>query len=237
MLYTMFPQAVFHEKQPHPDSVVFISMSNIFQYSRGYWKKIELIPRTSWQSVVREAERIARRELKSKRPLKQVMESGRIIHALEEAMQEYLEEKKEASRQKITINMDLLSSIRSDAAETRDSLLVADEDYDLSDVIPEAEEIPEELPDIPSPVQEEADEEERPAESGFFTAEEAAFLRSLLDGQHPAVSGSVQVLCDRINEKMIDEIGDTVIEYNGDVPELIEDYLEDLAGLLGGGVR
>ena len=43
------------------------------------------------------------------------------------------------------------------------------------------------------------------------------------------------VLCDGINEKMLDEIGDTVIEYDGDQPELIEDYAEDLRNLLQGG--
>ena len=36
------------------------------------------------------------------------------------------------------------------------------------------------------------------------------------------------MLVDRINERMMDEIGDTVIEFDGDRPVIIEDYEDDL---------
>ena len=36
------------------------------------------------------------------------------------------------------------------------------------------------------------------------------------------------MLIDSINEKMMDTTGDTVIEFNGDEPELIVDYIEDI---------
>ncbi|KAB8297533.1 TerB N-terminal domain-containing protein [Bifidobacterium apri] len=39
---------------------------------------------------------------------------------------------------------------------------------------------------------------------------------------------SVSMLVDRINERMMDEIGDTVIEFDGDRPVIIEDYEDDL---------
>ena len=40
------------------------------------------------------------------------------------------------------------------------------------------------------------------------------------------------MLADGINEKMMDLIGDTVIEFSGDSPEIIEDYTEDLREMI-----
>ncbi|WP_027206626.1 TerB N-terminal domain-containing protein [Butyrivibrio fibrisolvens] len=38
---------------------------------------------------------------------------------------------------------------------------------------------------------------------------------------------------DAINEALYDEIGDTVIEFDGDTPELVEDYIYDIKQILG----
>jgi hypothetical protein len=42
----------------------------------------------------------------------------------------------------------------------------------------------------------------------------------------------LSVLVDHINETLFDDFGDTVILFDGDTPELIEDYAEDVAALL-----
>ena len=42
----------------------------------------------------------------------------------------------------------------------------------------------------------------------------------------------ISMLCDDINEKMMDIIGDTIIEFDGDEPELIEDYIPELQELI-----
>ena len=39
------------------------------------------------------------------------------------------------------------------------------------------------------------------------------------------------VAIDEINERLFDEFGDTVIIFNGDTPEIIQDYKEDLKGM------
>ena len=43
----------------------------------------------------------------------------------------------------------------------------------------------------------------------------------------------LSVIVDCVNEKLFDLFGDTVIDFNGDVPELIEDYIEELKGIIG----
>ena len=42
------------------------------------------------------------------------------------------------------------------------------------------------------------------------------------------------VVADTINEAMYDEIGDSVVECDGDDLTLVEDYREDLEFILGG---
>ena len=44
------------------------------------------------------------------------------------------------------------------------------------------------------------------------------------------------MLADSINEKLMDMIGDVVIEFDGENPVLVEDYEEELEGLFSGGL-
>lgn len=43
------------------------------------------------------------------------------------------------------------------------------------------------------------------------------------------------VVADRINEKLFDQFGDTVIVFDGDIPEVLEDYAPEVAAMLGCG--
>lgn len=73
-----------------------------------------------------------------------------------------------------------------------------------------------------------------------LTAAEQILLRHLLDGtpyqsflreKHLMLS----VVVDGINEKLYDRFGDTVIVFNGDTPEVLEDYVQEAEILAGGG--
>lgn len=66
-----------------------------------------------------------------------------------------------------------------------------------------------------------------------------AYLRALIEGDRGAAdaaldqaSTSEDILVDTVNEALFDLIGDTVIEYGPNGPELIEDYREDVEGFL-----
>ena len=78
-----------------------------------------------------------------------------------------------------------------------------------------------------------------PSQPSFFTGQEEAFLRLLLEGgdwrtylseRHIVASAFV----DGINDKVYDELGDSVISMEGKDAVLIEDYREDLLVLLNG---
>lgn len=68
---------------------------------------------------------------------------------------------------------------------------------------------------------------------------EVGYLRALLEKDQAGAAkiakekhGSEDMLVDAINEALFDLVGDTVIEYGPDGPELIEDYREDVEGFL-----
>lgn len=68
---------------------------------------------------------------------------------------------------------------------------------------------------------------------------EVGYLRTLLEKDRARAAeiakekhGSEDMLVDAINEALFDLVGDTVIEYGPNGPELIEDYREDVEGFL-----
>ena len=68
-----------------------------------------------------------------------------------------------------------------------------------------------------------------------------AILQTLLRGETAA--GQIRsahlmpaLVADTINEAFYDQIGDNILEYDGDELGLIEDYREDITAILGGKV-
>lgn len=74
---------------------------------------------------------------------------------------------------------------------------------------------------------------------GPLSATQLAYLRALVASDAAAraealasASASEDMMVDAVNEALFDTIGDTVIEYAADGPALIEDYREDVEGIL-----
>lgn len=69
-----------------------------------------------------------------------------------------------------------------------------------------------------------------------LTPDELALVRALLDGvpvpKPVPGSPSIDMLVDSANEKLLDLLGDTPLEFDGDAPRVVEDYEDDLRGLL-----
>ncbi|MGI6205336.1 MAG: TerB N-terminal domain-containing protein [Anaerovoracaceae bacterium] len=273
--------------------------------------------------ILRETDRQLRERFDPRHPLKEGSYPEEIGIAVSEILERYFAELEEASRPHIEIDMSVLDSIRKDAAITRDSLIVGDEngysaehkddEYGLQSGF-QREAGRDGHTDEVHPGEEGIDEQESVSSSGYSSpppdesrngqlagsfdaeksepeknseteAEQLSFsiesgescttekngeakdsrekenaespenvaqepddeeetpehflLRSLLDGtpyddyfleKHLSVS----ITADRANEIMIDVIGDTVIEFNGEHPEIVDDYREDVREWLGG---
>lgn len=71
-----------------------------------------------------------------------------------------------------------------------------------------------------------------------LTSDQLALIGSLLDGSFDqkmwqAKGMMVELEVDAINETLFDVVGDTVVEFVGDQPELVEDYISDVKEALG----
>ncbi|MDY6325006.1 MAG: tellurite resistance TerB C-terminal domain-containing protein [Catonella sp.] len=131
-----------------------------------------------------------------------------------------LKNQSKEEKEKINIDFDSLQNIRSDAAVTMEKLLT-EEQLDGDKPMPEMS------------LQEEESKQDAIDADMFFTGHEIYFLKALLNGKEykKYLSSNhikLSMLIDSINEKMMDTTGDTVIEFNGDEPELIVDYIEDI---------
>ena len=82
-----------------------------------------------------------------------------------------------------------------------------------------------------------------PADAGLgqpetpLDAAEYRFMQCLLyGGDHNAAAKKAgtmsSLLADKINEKLFDLFDDTVIDFSGGEPELIEDYIDELKGMI-----
>lgn len=168
-------------------------------------------------------------------------------------------EEMEAAKPKIAIDFSGLEQIRRDAAFTRDSLLTEEEE-DWAERRPEeqggpAEKLKEPAGEQGGPAgepEELAGELDGPAgELGGSAAEpklpgldglHTRILLDLLEGKSPEAEMKAahlmpSVAADRINEALFDEIGDNVLECDGDAITVVEDYREDILQMLGGDDR
>ena len=73
-----------------------------------------------------------------------------------------------------------------------------------------------------------------------FSPAEALYLRLLLEGAPAderraalqAAGISEAMMIDAVNEKALDELGDVILEEGADGPEILEDYIEDVRGIM-----
>ena len=142
----------------------------------------------------------------------------------------------EAAKPKITIDPAQLEKIRMDALLTRDSLLTEEELAEVSDEENTlfSKEEPQPEPEKISPNVSAADSV-LPGLDGSYLH----LLHVLLQGGSPepilqAHKWMPSVVADAINEAFFEEIGDSVLACDGETIHVVEEYREDILGLLGG---
>lgn len=156
-----------------------------------------------------------------------------------------LKEKKAAEQRVVTIDFSALDRIRAASDATREKILT-DEERDAAPAAPPTAEAQISPPGetqgraIANAPEAAAAPLPAPQESCGLedcTEDEKEFLRLLLAGADPAAFCRARglmasVLADEINEKLFDRFGDTVIEFAGDSPAIVEDYAGELSDML-----
>lgn len=178
-----------------------------------------------------ELDRLARQVFNLGHPLKPRQLDGDIIQLILEGLQNYQQQLIKERQPKIKLNLSSLERIRTDASETRESLLTEEEkEAEDNQVVDDANEVQ----------QQEEQVTVNNVNGSLLTTDEMYLVQALLNHQpyqdylkqHHLMTS---ILVDSINEKLFDEIGDAVIEFNDqDEPVIIDDYENDIRKLLKG---
>ncbi|MGN1272865.1 MAG: TerB N-terminal domain-containing protein [Lactobacillus sp.] len=199
---------------------VFAPSSNA--YWQIYFDDAVKKQKINLNTFLHELDRIVREKLKLGRPIKPRFIDQAVLKAIENGIVIYQKDQEKAKIDQIKIDFSDLEQIRTNASITRDSLLT-DEEKKL-----EQEEIQKE-----TKIEKETAEVKVDNEYGL-DQDEMFLLLALLKKEpwqdyvkkkHLMVS----ILADSINDKLFDEFGDSVIEFDEqDQPQIIGDYEEDL---------
>ena len=247
-----FANAVYWEEQPHPDTDYELDGCRTYQCRGGVWKETRYdslyYNRELFQAFLHETDRRLRKYLQTGCYLREnPAEAWAAVYA-EAVIEADRQAEIEAARPKITIDLSHLEQIREDALITRDSLLTEEE---LDGSVEEEREKqtvkaqndggkPGALPAEEQDARAEQKETEL-ADFGFPALDKpyAQILRMLLQGESPEGYMKTSrlmpsVAADAINEAFFDEIGDNILECDGDTIMIVEDYREDILQMLGG---
>lgn len=232
---TLFEGLVFDDRL-RDDRVYRLDSLRTYRIAGRFYSSNELTPwlpnKAALKKLFREIDRATRIAFRMGRPLKERPVDPPVKAAIKEGLGDYQRQQQEAKLERVPIHLDHLDKIRDDAAVTQEQLLTAEEVDDqpvIEEISPSKDE--ESIPPVP---QTGDDGDELPD----LTADEWFFLKALVNHQpyeeylkkHFLMASLV---ADEINDKLLDEIGDTVIEFDDhDQPQIVVDYLTDIQDLL-----
>lgn len=240
----MFADTVFFSLDPVKEAEIILAPGLDYRCQGGQWSNEVYWPSSRQRQLLanfmHEFDRLSRQSFKQGRALKEKELPPAFKQAIMQGIADYQEILAERARPKVKINMASLDQIRADAAETKESLLT-EEERQL-----EAEEAEKNTSESNKQASESSAAEKKMAKDIDESAasdlgldeNEEQLLLALFSGQpyqnflrqrHLLLS----VVVDQINEKIFDEIGDAVIDCDGQKAKIVEDYRSDLADLLG----
>lgn len=217
--YFIFRSAIFFEPKPHPDCEYKIN--DIFSYSckNGEWTVTRFFPIKDKAGKIGEllkaTDYYLRKQYGHKSSLKKPELSSLFEEMIKKAVNEQYRESLEREKPVISIDISKLQSIRDTSEVTRDKLIVEEES--------------EEPVTTATPIEE-------PQESGILKTPLKEIMIALLRGENAETVARkngimLSVAVEEINETLFEDFGDTVIDFDGDTPIIIEDYENELKGM------
>ena len=217
--YTMFYSAIVCMK-PQLDRTFVVSDLCSYACKDGKWSCTRVWGKRGKNAdlgaVVRAVDALLRQIDAFSHPLKTDAIPKYLRKIILESIEDVRDRERQRAAREVHIDLTKLQNIRDAADVTRERLIVEEE----AEPEPQIETQPQHTEN----------------ELGL-DAVETAVLRALLLRQDYCVmlrdSGRMlSVVVDAINEKCFDRFGDTVLVFDGEEPELLEDYEEELKGML-----
>ncbi|MCC8129848.1 MAG: TerB N-terminal domain-containing protein [Clostridiales bacterium] len=220
MWYIPFHSAVFYHQKQFDHYEYRVSPTQRYYCEGNEWRMEQdyAAPERSQELgvFVRAADRLVREAYGVKAPLKPGTETKTMVKLLTET----IAEQKKAPAARVEFDLRKLSGIRKRSDAVGQRLMTEEERY----VEPEPE----------PPV---APEERGPASDCILSGNELRFMQILLYGgdlQRFLSQGHLMasLLAETVNERLYDEFADTVVEFEGNTPVLVADYVDDLKGMI-----
>lgn len=218
----IFASSVFYNRC-HENFEVVIDPARKYRFYQGQWLIYcdQAVKRQSinLNNFAHEVDRLIRIKFKIGRPIKPRFVDRAVLRAIAAGIEIYQKELHQEKLDQVKIDFDNLASIRKEASKTRDSLLT-EEEKELEKVEVQPNEVKTETNSF---------------DNEYDLSNDEMFLLLALLQKKPWQKEIRQkqllpsVLADAINEKMFDEFGDAVIEFNEqDQPQIVADYEDDL---------
>ena len=228
--HILFEGAVFYEPNRVLSKSVRISSICVYHCYGGNWAVEHSCAEPDGERIgafLRTVDSLLREHLKFKGKIKPGDLPEGDAEVIARVIRDHYTELAKKNAPVITLNEEELALIRAAAEHTTDMLTLPED-------IPE-EPAPAVTARMPEPEPESEDSEEIPDLP--LSAPAMALLICLLTGEsyQPLVDAGqmISVLADEINENLYDTFGDTVLETDETgAPVLVEDYIEDLKGML-----
>lgn len=232
--YEMFGTAVFYDSVRYKSFTYNVNDVHKYECINGRWSCIRFhtIDRRSKKlgELIKTIDSVMRKKYGISPEINQPIETKLTVGMIEKKIDSLLEEMRRNTPKKIDLDLSKLKGIRQAADITRERLMTESETDETVDIIPEAAAaVPEEY--IDAACEDNADTDIPLDENEY------EFIRCLLYGISTDLLRSrrgvmLSVLADSINDKLFDMFGDTVIAFDGDIPEIIEDYADELKGIV-----
>lgn len=247
--------AVYWEKYPHPDTCYELDASRTYYCIGGKWQEERYdnlyFDRERFHAFLHETDRKLRKYLKTGHYLHENPDEAWAALYVDKVLADERQTEIEAAKPRITINLSHLEQIRQDAFLTRESLLTEEEIGERENENQEPETLNQTIPEQErrENIEEEQSEQagqDKPSlmPSGVVGLDEVyqQILQALLEGRSPEpyIKSSrlmPTIVADRINEAFFEEIGDNVLECDGDTITVIEDYRGYILRMLGGKIN
>lgn len=240
--YDIFGSLLYRPAAEQPDRVYEVTPMIRYRLRNGKWYAERLMQAASNKaalgSLLRNVDFLMRRRCGIASTLKSDGLERGTEALINSVLDKYLKEKAEAERQEIRIDLTKLEGIRASAEETRDLLLAVPEEDEFEKLSPEeTEPEPEEQITVIEPI---IQPHENETNGIIFTEEERTLLNALLSGgdyenKLRQLGALPSIVADSVNEKLFDLLSDTAIIDGGEGLSIIEDYREDLKGILANG--
>ncbi len=230
--YTLFKSAVFYPGFPHENRVYEMGTGHTYICENGVWSCERFFSyghnNKHIGGILKTIDYCMRQSYGFKSTLQPGKTNKILREKIEKELAKYEQNKRDNAPLRIDIDVSKLHGIRQAALTTQGKLLVEE---------PGIGEPPDAIPAVASDNGTDTAAAITAAVETALSENEHRLLRCLLHGENyaplletPGVM--LSVLVDGINEKLFDRFGDTVIVEQSGGPEVIEDYREELKGIV-----